>query len=174
MRDFKGIHKITFSRVLKTHGWDLAYDLDSHMKTIDRPGVPRILPFIRLNNEGHPAVGINEETGRQHPKTLASLFCPGFCVVKAVYDPNYEDVNRRYRLVQYNDPEYRKADPTVPNEEIISCSTYGGLEALLRAFCKEWVEDEHLNCMDYFQRYSRPGTETVSAEYQERGYGMFG
>lgn len=170
MRDFKGIHKITFSEVLKTHGWDLAYDLDGYMKTIDRPGVPRIRPFIRLNNEGHPAVGTNEETGRQHPKTLASLFCPGFCVVKAIYDPNYEDVNYRYKLVQYNDPEDRKTDPTVET----SCSTYGGLEALLRAFCKEWIEDEHLNCMDFYSADLKHCLKVVPETYKDLGFGMFG
>lgn len=167
---FLGWHKITFSEVLKTHGWDLAYDLDGYMKTIERANVPRLLPHIRLNVEGHPAVATHEESGRQIPKTLASVYFPDFAVVKCIYDPNYNDVDFRYRLVRYKDPEGTRPG-TLDEEE---SSTYGSLGALLSAFCNEWVNDEHLNCMDYFQRHRRPGTETVPAEYQERGYGMFG
>ncbi|QOC57990.1 hypothetical protein phiK7B1_135 [Pseudomonas phage phiK7B1] len=167
---FQGFHKITFSDVLKTHGWDLAYDLDGYMKTIDRPNVPRLLPHIRLNREGHPATATHEENGRQIPKTLASVYFEDFCVVKCIYDPNFEDVDYRYRLVRFSDPE--KNRPGHLDEE--DSSTYGSLGALLSAFCNEWVEDDHLNCMDYYQRHRRNGNKDVPKEYEQRGYGLFG
>lgn len=167
---FTGWHKITFSEVLKTHGWDLAYDLDGYMKTIDRPDVPRLRPHIRLNMHGHPATAVHEENGRQIPVTLASVYFPNFCVVKAIYDPNYGDVDYRYRLVKYSDP----AEGVELREQ--ECSTYGGLGALLSAFCREWINDEHLDCMDHYQRHRRPGfeLESVPQAYRDRGFGMFG
>lgn len=167
---FQGYHKVTFSTVLATHGWDLAYDLDGYMKTIDRPMVPRLLPHIRLTREGHPATATHEETGRKIPKTLASLYCPSFCVVKAIYDPNYEDVDYRYRLVQFTDPEEKR--PGMMEET--DSSTYGSLGALLSGFCKEWIDNEHLDCMDYFERHRRNNSaEPVPESYKANGYGLF-
>uniref|UniRef100_A0AAU6W201 Uncharacterized protein n=1 Tax=Pseudomonas phage Nican01 TaxID=3138540 RepID=A0AAU6W201_9CAUD len=168
---FKGWYKITFTQVLASHGWDLAYDLDGYMKTIDRPMVPRLVPHIRLTQEGHPATATHEESGRKIAKTLASMYCPGFCVIKAIYDPNYEDIDYRYRLVRFSDPEEKR--PGMMEE--VDCSTYGGLGALLSAFCKEWVNDEHLNCMDHYECHRRnTSADSVPNEYRERGYGLFG
>lgn len=166
--DLTGIHKITFLDILARHGWDLAYDLDGYAKTIDRPLIPRLLPHIRLNREGHPATATHEETGRQIPKTLASLMCPNFCVVKAIYDPNYDDPDYRYRLVQFGDIESKDSG----RED--DCSTYGSLEYLLKAFCKEWIDDQHLDCWSYRQLHVRNGPQGVIPQsYKDKGYGSF-
>lgn len=174
MITFEGFRKITFSTVLATHGWDLAYDLDGYMKTIDRPNVPRISPTIRLTKEGHPATTRHETTGRRIEKTLASIYFPEMKgAIKVIYDPNFEDVDYRYRVVRYAfdpDPHSHAGDMRE-----VDCSTYGGLGAALSAFCNDWVDRDHLNCMDHYQTHL-PGIvkAPIPNEYKARGYGLFG
>ncbi|ATW58068.1 hypothetical protein CNR34_00135 [Pseudomonas phage nickie] len=170
MNRYKGVFKITFSSVLAKHGWDLAYDLDGYMKTIDRPNVPRLLPHIRLNKEGHPATA-QDDTGRKKEKTLASLYVPEMNrVVKAVYDPSYEDPDYRYRLMVYEFGVNATSDTN-----ILESDTYGGLYYLLLAFCEYWVNNDHLDCTEYLEVHvaARPVKE-VSEAYRDKGYGLFG
>lgn len=164
----EGYHKITFDKALSNGGWDLAYDLDGYMKTIDRPDVPRLLPHIRLNKHGHPATATHEENGRQIPKTLASIYFPQHnWIVKAIYDPNYQDPNYRYKLERYDSQQYFAG---VANPE--ESDTYGELEYLLKAFYKSWVEEHFPKATDHMERHRRGFA--VPEEYVAKGYGLFG
>ena len=72
--DFIGYRWIKFDEArLKFRGWDLAWDLESVFKTWEMPVTPRLLPAIRLNQHGRPA--INKEA-LLHPKTIAVYYDP--------------------------------------------------------------------------------------------------
>jgi hypothetical protein len=73
-RDFIGYRWIKFDEArLKSRGWDLAWDLDNPYKTWERSVTPRLLPAIRLNQHGRPA--INKEAVL-NPKTIAVYYDP--------------------------------------------------------------------------------------------------
>jgi hypothetical protein len=86
---FRGYRWIKFDEtVLKD--WDLAWDLSSHMKAVERPHTARILPAIRLGPKGRPAIS-DDHMG--HEKVLASYYAPdrGDAMYKLFYNRDEDE-----------------------------------------------------------------------------------
>lgn len=64
---YKGYRWIQFKK-LKDTMWDVAWDLDNHLKNEDRMFVPRVLEAVRVTNDGYVATQNGDE------KTIASYF----------------------------------------------------------------------------------------------------
>lgn len=106
------VHRVKFSEPaghwVKASSWDFAWDLDSGLKTLDRPNIPRLLPSVRMRagkstgEIAQPAFGNDEKW-----KTVASIYLPdlpnkvGGIVVKAQCGGDRDGNDYRFHLVEY-------------------------------------------------------------------------
>jgi hypothetical protein len=170
------MHRIRFDEALmKQAGWDLAWDLDGHMKTLDRPDVPRLLPSIRFKANGFPACAMAEgdPNGRPEPKTLASIYLPKLDrVVKCIYDPNYRDEIYRWRLIEYDVHTSGYGSTRMVEKQF---DTYPDMRRLFNDFVDFWVSRGSINPLDHYTIETaqfKPSAEIPQA-YKDRGFGSF-
>ena len=165
MSEFVGYRAIQFSDELTTrHGWDVAWDLDSIIKTLDRPKVARILPVLRLTQDGHMTT-TEDQTGRRMIKTLATFYSGQDMLIKAIYDPNFNSPEYRYRTVTYNVNAFTGV--TTERGE----TGYRDLRDLLGMFAKNWADTPNPLHLAFFRSLKRAD---IPVEYKSAGYGLWG
>lgn len=150
--------------------WDLAYNVDNLLRASDRPYVPRLIPVLRLDKNGHPAC--HTVSGRKESRILAAVYVESIReIITAVYDPNYEDPAYRYRLQAY------KCNQTGVNVGIDNDNARSNLEDLLNAFAT-WCEapagvTKLVTPMQFMspKRHRAKTAADLPSAYIEQGYG---